>query len=291
MQRGDAVGHRPELESERFVLGADSASRPHRWPAINRPPLTRCAVSSAVGERRGRPQRRARDERAELHSLRLRRDRAEQREALERAAPRCGGSPRHRWSYTNTPSSPAASAALRDRDRDLGIVDERRQREPELHASRQQLAREHRGADRAGALAERGGHDRDLGPVLRRPRGGRGTRRAAGRTAAAPARRGRRRSRCARGRGCWRGPRGRARRCRRTARAASCASGSPSAAAVATSSPLTAVEVAARGREDRWRPARDATSSRAMRPSAFPTRSPPSARARRTRTSGRRARR
>ena len=52
--------------------------------AISRPSLTRCAVRKQLASVAGGPQRRARDERADVDPARLRRDRAEQREALER---------------------------------------------------------------------------------------------------------------------------------------------------------------------------------------------------------------
>ena len=81
------------------------------------------------------------------------------------AGRRFGGSPRHRWSNTNTASRPGGLGRARDRDRDLGIFDERRQREADAHAHVEQLPREHRGADRSGPLTELRGHDRDVRPV------------------------------------------------------------------------------------------------------------------------------
>ena len=94
----------------------------------------------------------------------LRRDRAEEREALERAPPRRRLVPPQVVVDEHAVEA-GRFGAPRDLDRDLGIVDERRQREPELHDADGRPG-EHRGADRTGALAERGGNDRDLRPVL-----------------------------------------------------------------------------------------------------------------------------
>ena len=130
-----------------------SASRRRRSPAISRPPLTRCAVANAVRERRGRPQRRARDERADADARRLRRDRAEQREALERG-PAVRADRRATGGRTRTPRRgrrPRPRARPRSGSRDPRRTTAASARRGQ---SREQLAGEHRGADRAGALAE-----------------------------------------------------------------------------------------------------------------------------------------
>ncbi len=97
---------------------------------MSRPPLTRCAVANefarvAVGRNVAQ-----RDERPHVDTARLGRDRAEEREALERGTAGRRFAPEEVVVDEHT-VEPGVFRRARDRDRDLRILHERRQREPD----------------------------------------------------------------------------------------------------------------------------------------------------------------
>ena len=160
-QRGDAFGDGPEVEPEALVLlAALLVAR-----ADARPAVARVRGSAPACRSRSRAPRAAATSRAR----RATRPRSASsppppRPSARTSRARDGGSPaasrRKRWSYANTPSSPARLGRVRDRERRGDVVAERRQREPELHAGRpasHELPGQHRRAHHAGLLAELGG--------------------------------------------------------------------------------------------------------------------------------------
>ena len=135
VQRSHAVDQRAELEPVGLALGpALRVARADCRDDATAADALRGGVR--VGERRGRPQGGARDERADLHAARLGRDRAEQREALERGPPvRRIAAPQ--MVVDEHAVETGRFGRARDTDRYLGVVDERREREADVdgHAS------------------------------------------------------------------------------------------------------------------------------------------------------------
>ena len=135
-------------------------------PAMSRPSLTRCAVRKQLASVAGGRKRGARDQRAHVDPRRLRRDRAEQREALERR-PAVGRIAAPEMIEHEHRVEPGGLGRARDRDRDLRILDERRQRQPDAHT--------HVSSSRASTAAPTAParspssrrHDRDVRPVGR----------------------------------------------------------------------------------------------------------------------------
>src|SRR5690242_5491114 len=141
-----------------------------------RAPATRCAVSSAAASDAG-GRRVARNTRPPTPMWRV----------AAATAPRSAGPSsegrrsrfaflRKRWSYTKTPSRPAASAAPATRSGTSGSRTNDGSVSPTLTSAPSSLhhlstfsdgARERGGADDARELTELGGHDRDRRPVRR----------------------------------------------------------------------------------------------------------------------------
>ena len=128
--------------------------------AISRPPLTRCAVANALASvAGGRSVARATSVPTCTRSVSA--ATAPSNAKHSSAGRRLGGSPRHRWSYTNTPSSPAASAACATAIGISGSSTNDGSVSPSWTRHARQAPGQHGRADRAGALAELRGHDRD----------------------------------------------------------------------------------------------------------------------------------